>query len=154
LLCCCQLHCELHGVQFVDGTIAGLLSWKADSDVLLEELRDRVHFTKEHQVRAAVRAGLKLLWLGEQPAVFRRALSSRESKLRESVIVEHQALLLCGFICQTLGLPSWAIMNHSSETQQQQLAAKLSISEEQQRQQQQAQEPSNTRATQDIEGLW
>eukprot|EP00775_Hariotina_reticulata_P001557 gene1557-1897_t len=36
--------------EFVDGTIAGLLAWKADSDALLRELSDKVHFTKKQQI--------------------------------------------------------------------------------------------------------
>jgi hypothetical protein len=57
-------------MQFVDSTIEGLLSWRAESDVLLAELREQVFFTQrkkvrvvcsdERQVALAVREGGRL----------------------------------------------------------------------------------------------
>lgn len=37
-------------LQFVDSTMDGLLSWRAESDVLLAELREQVFFTQRKKV--------------------------------------------------------------------------------------------------------
>jgi hypothetical protein len=39
---------RLH-VQFVDATIAGLLSWRAEVDTLLAKLRAQVYFTQQQE---------------------------------------------------------------------------------------------------------
>lgn len=36
-------------LQFVDGTIAGLLSWQAEVDPLLAKLRAQVYFTQQQE---------------------------------------------------------------------------------------------------------
>jgi hypothetical protein len=36
-------------LQFVDGTIAGLLSWQAEVDALLAKVRAQVYFTQQQE---------------------------------------------------------------------------------------------------------